>query len=659
MNRALELRKIKKFSTLFLIVSSILFLRVLLANRDFWQSRDDSVIHLSHALNLSLFGSVGLSPGDKTEAMSSPLNYLIGQIWFLINPNTSFESYLFVYTGIMILLFSAAYTHLLQVLIDSIKIKRANIRWFVFFIPLIFIVSSWTTFGWMISGMENAIGATVLLLITALSFKSEERKVNLLRVVIFLAGITRIEFFVLLFPFFIFAVTNIQAKNLQIKKTFSFFVPVLLGWIVFHGIRYIYFGQLTPNTAQAMGKNMSLALIIFLITQLILLFPLLGIRKIQNRLLDGFLALALGISGCSLLLENSKNGNFNSQVSILTSGTIILLTLFAKPLSKASIQQRYFLIALIAPLNEYFLFGPARLSEFRIVAIFVPLLCVLAIHVLITQIILKYGAPSLKFGFFILIGIAFSALAISKMDPERNLCCRISPSEKLIHEQSDAFLRNNGLKSSVMPISASPDLGKVSFAKKLMIVDLGLIGDPLLSKISNESPDDVSTYLLDYVAPDLFQTHSFWSCRYESFLDSVEFKAKYRIKFQGYVSEEFNGISQENCPEKGRYTIWVRDLPDYELRFFHKLNNARAENYPKIIRQEIIRCKESPLGNSRCQYVFRGIIREMRDIDRSEILTKIIKEIRKSPTAELDISRLQKDRNWTNKATSEFFLLIN
>ena len=102
----------------------------------FWQYRDDSVIHLSHAKNFALFGSIGLSPGDRTEAMSSPLNFLISQVWFLISPNTSYATYLDFYNILILAFFALSYTFCVAEILKKIKKLEQTIYWLVSIFPL-------------------------------------------------------------------------------------------------------------------------------------------------------------------------------------------------------------------------------------------------------------------------------------------------------------------------------------------------------------------------------------------------------------------------------------------------------------------------------------------------------------------------------------------
>jgi len=255
-----------------------------------------------------------------------------------------------------------------------------------------------------------------------------------------------------------------------------------------------------------------------------------------------------------------------------------------------------------------------------------------------------------------LIPLAF--LVLTKVDPVRNLCCKISPSENLIIREINGFLRVNDLPKTTKPISASPDLGKVSFAKKAIIVDFGLIGDPLLGKLTITEPVKVANFLNDFVMPDLVETHGFWSCRYSGFLESKEFKKNYRISYQGNVSTEFNSPPQSECPFAGKYTIWTRILPIAELDFARKLASTSNTDFPDIVESEVSNCVQESKELKRCQYVYRGLLREIERINNSGISDLIFRSLNQSPTYRLDRIRLEKQSNWVRAAEREALNLI-
>jgi hypothetical protein len=87
-----------------------------------------------------------------------------------------------------------------------------------------------------------------------------------------------------------------------------------------------------------------------------------------------------------------------------------------------------------------------------------------------------------KFRWIFIFSVIPIAILINRFDTERDLCCNISPSDNIILSNSNQIF-SSSLSKNPLPIVANPDLGKVSFSKKIVNVDLGLIGDPFLSKL--------------------------------------------------------------------------------------------------------------------------------------------------------------------------------
>jgi hypothetical protein len=652
-------RTFQRPGAFFLIVLIGIYWRVSTAPKGFWQYRDDSVIHLSHAKNFALHGSIGISPGDRTEAMSSPLNFLISQFWFLVSPNLSYETYLDIYNVFVLIFFALSYTYCVTQILKKIEKLNQTQYWLVSITPLILVLGSWTTFGWMISGMENSLGASLILLLLGLYFRAKKTRGYLISLIITLLGLARIEFAILLLPFFSGILFHLRGSSAPLKRLVVDLSPIFLIWGFFHGARYLYFGQLSPNTAQALGISASLAMVVFLLTQLYLLSHIMGLTKSIN---SQFNFAILIVHSCSILLivrSNLSKGNFQLAPSVVIIILLVSIAVLAYSKYQINSTMQIAILLLAGQLNEYFLFGPARLSAFRIVAIFVPGLLTLSLKLLLDSLPAdKFDRKELAL-LIILPVLPIAFLVLSQADPVRNLCCRISPSEDLIIKEAKGFLDTNNLTQTARPISASPDLGKLSFAKKTIIIDLGLIGDPLLGYLSISKPAKVASFLNDYAMPDIVESHGFWSCAYSDFLESAEFKERYRVKYSGSVSTEFNFPPQTSCPFSGNYTIWVRVLPEAESLFAFRLNSGLIEDFPRLIMDEVAKCAEDSSEITRCQYVYRSILREIERVNKSKISSKIFDSLKLSPTYKLDVYRLEKRSGWQNKAGREVLNLLS
>jgi hypothetical protein len=186
-------------------------------------------------------------------------------------------------------------------------------------------------------------------------------------------------------------------------------------------------------------------------------------------------------------------------------------------------------------------------------------------------------------------------------------------------------------------------------------VDLGLIGDPLLSKIALETPQLLPGYLLNFVSPDLLESHGPWSCRYESLFELPQFQSEYRVLTKRKVSTEFNVPIQEQCFDRGTYTIWIKDISIKELNFLKKLSQTSTSGIADQVGSEISNCKGISDEPFRCQYVYRAVLRNMNRIEMADGFSRITQAFKYSPTYDLDRTRLLKDPGWAKKA----FKLLN
>ncbi len=630
------------FSASLWVGGSLIYLSFIPSN--WWQYRDDSVIHLSQARSFSLFGSIGLSAGDRVEAMSSPLNFAISWIVYLFQPELSYESYLKGYQVITLLILSLAINYLFKVSLErKLEIRAlpiAIVNTFIFIITM----GSWTIFGWLISGMENVLCVILFLLLIANLIK---RDFNLVTSIILfsLLGLCRIEMSALIAPILLLA--SLRVKASKRARVHLFLIPVVV-WIVIHLARFSYFGHLLPNTATALNKNLSVLTIVYLATQYLIIASKVVFEsstsnpiyfKRLNRI--GFII----FSGLGIWRVSSNTYPMMYEIALLLCflgiqvliGTLMIFTL------KNWHVQLLILIAII-PLNHYFLFGPARLSAFRIVGMFV-----VPIFALILVLILRRAPNFLNFKIIFFLVFSFSLVylfIVPSVDKPRNLCCLITPSENLISEAADnVFSVFQG--PSPLPIVANPDLGKISFSKDLVNVDLGLIGEPLLAKISIQSPHLVDEYLIDFVAPDVFELHGYWSCRYATTLASEKFKNEWVLTWSGFVSEEMNPPNGIECHGQRAYSIWKRNIPIEERILSEAIAAENFEEYSNRIRAELELCRSTFQG---CEYVARGIIRNKANLIRTGLLDETVKLLENEHSYEFDSLRILQPRGWADKA---------
>jgi hypothetical protein len=616
---------------------------------EWWEYRDDSVIHISAARNFSLFGSIGLSAGDRVESLSSPLNFCIALISFLVNPGLQYETYLnyFLFISLTAVAFSVNYS-----------ILRGSQKKDKFFTSVIIInlivylitISSWTTFGWLISGMENVI---LVALLTTLIGAVLGNKVNyaLALSAISLLGVARVELAALLIPLLVFISIKPEITR---KKRIALVCAPITFWAAIHLFRFLYFGHLLPNTATALGKNLPIYLAFFLALEFSIVFltffESLRLRIFKYKFIVPSLLLLL--FGGLLRVSNSNFTFIYQSVLVISLFGILVSLQFLMTDGRPDIRRKLFVIVLLIPLNHFFLFGPARLSAFRIISAFaVPILIIAVIY--LNEHLDRYF--KIDFKLTLLIPLAIMLLfTISKVDQQRNLCCSISPSDEYIRIQA-AKVFDNGSENSPIPIVANPDLGKISFNKDLMNVDLGLIGEPVLAKISRNSPELVDDYLIDYLAPDILELHGHWNCVYSSLINNVKFEKGWRIAWSGYVSGEMNPTDSSGCPRNGRYTIWERIIPERERSISVVLATEPFSSYSERLKSEISTCSAT---NSGCQYLTRAIIRNKALLLNRDELIQTVELLAKSPSYEYDYYKIIQPRNWDKKATSSLTYLM-
>jgi hypothetical protein len=625
------------------VLGSLIYLSTI--SEEWWKYRDDSVIHLSQARNFSLFGTIGLSAGDRVEAMSSPLNFAISWLTFGINPNISYQRYLDVFVLITLFALSVSINLLLVTAFRQKFTKFTGHVMFANFLIFSLTISSWTTFGWLVSGMENILCVIIFLFLLS-NLLSEQVNLRWTIILFTLLGVCRIELAALIAPILLFTASRITKE----KKSKIFLVSIpLVVWLFIHCIRFWYFGHLLPNTATALNKNLSFLTVIFLGIQYVILSSMIlrqsnsAIRYKNPWNLVGLTWLV----GLGVWRIDASSYSTMNKVALISSLIAIISLVFAfqfTPNRNWQIQL-LFLVSLI-PVNHYFLFGPARLSAFRIVGIFV-------IPILSLLMIFSYSKLTMVFNenkklFLVLAVFALACLAISKIDQPRNLCCAISPSESYISKVAQKIFGRED-QEYPLPIVANPDLGKASFSKDFMNVDLGLIGEPLLAKITLNSPDLVDEYLVDIVVPDVIELHGHWSCVYEGVLKNPKFRAEWKLSWSGYVSSEMSSRNNTSCPRKGKYSIWKRSIPQNERLLSQSIAKETFREYSEKIRLELENCTRNARD---CEIVSRAVIRNKAKLIESGTLEKTVKLLEGTKSYEFASLRILQPRAWDTKALS-------
>jgi hypothetical protein len=297
------------------------------------------------------------------------------------------------------------------------------------------------------------------------------------------------------------------------------------------------------------------------------------------------------------------------------------------------------------------MFGPARLSAFRIVSAFVVPICLTYFWIIQKNNLFNFNLQ--KFRWFVVFAVIPIAILINKFDTERDLCCNISPSDKIILSNSNQIF-NSSFTKNPLPIVANPDLGKVSFSKKIINVDLGLIGDPFLSKLVKNDAHLSIDYLVNYISPDLIELHGHWLCAYSSLVTDSRFKDNWEIAWSGNVSTEFNTPAQKDCPRNGAYTIWKKIIPVNEMELTEYIANNPFELFSEHVKADMNKCTIANNERHRCEYVTRAILRNRVKLLTDKNLLSTVNLMHSSPTYRFDYLRVIEPRRWGLKAYKEF-----
>jgi hypothetical protein len=527
--------------------------------------RDDAIITLSHARNLVDYGSIGVdAAGARVEGFSAPLQFWIFAGVYALT-HCGYPAFLDWQTSVC--------TFLLGFVI--IQLFRA--RWLLGLLTSCAIAWSLAKavrfIGWHGSGMENAYTHVLFSACVVAAWLSiESGRVRWYCAPLFvLACLTRIESVVHVAPLLVvWSAAFYYAHRSHAALRASALVLACFG--AYQLFRYLYFGDLRPNTALAEGIDM-----------------LERLRAFKRGDVD----LQLRTAGLAQHILSEHRG---------------YLALFAMPLLVLA-PRRTSNVALVGMLACLFasaiahpvLFGPARLDPVRTtshLALIAPLL-------LGTQWV-ELPTWSARVLSFAGLGLAIGLYAAVEPPAETFFCCPIGKADRiaercLTHAQSEGLTR---------PSLASPDLGKMSFKKSFLMFDLGRLGSPPLARMQDDQRA-TANYLLELAKPDYVELHGGWTCAYAFLQADPRFSERY-VLMPGMSKLHLKTSCREN--EAG---IWfrkdmARESGSAERRLVDDLTHGRD---PARVAQELRRCKLQA-GPSSCAYVSRSVYRFLPEIAR-------------------------------------------
>lgn len=536
---------------------------------NWYTARDDGVITLSVARNLVDFGFIGTNPsGPIVEASSAPVQqflyaclYWIARIGYL-NYSTS-QSYLSYF--------------LIGALFFSFFRKRI---YYSFGVALVsaYALSFFPSFiEWQSSGMENAITNLLFLLAVFLLYEMFSRgRVNYFYAIpLFLASISRIEDIYHIGPLlFIFAMSwLLRYKN---YKGFAFFLTTIGVWLAFMTWHYLYFGQLLPNTAYAQD--------ISVINRLQWLFTLDHEHLLQNYELSKtiYWKLGLWILPPAIILFLVSNKNWDNRLISLLCISLLITALF----------------------NPFF-FGPTRIDSVRTTS-FAPLFIMLLLSTWVYFI--KSKSMALSMG-----GVVWMILLIGMSYANPYYLGWSTRGMDDVRREFVSLAKTNDINR---PTIANPDLGVMTWSKQLNVVDLGLLGSPVMSHLQQSQA--ITDYIVKYAAPDFIEAHDYWVDRYcGSFLKEKSFNEKYIQHNSNYDMDKVCSLPVMQMPQ----IFWVRRAilkgsDSSERKFLDDLQKSLST---QRIAQEISNCMATEHENPQnCSYIARTVYRFIPELRRSQ-----------------------------------------
>ncbi len=548
-----------------------------------YELRDDGIITLSHAKNLVDHGFIGVNPsGERVEGFSAPAQFFTYALAYSVS-GLDYATYsalqtllcTFVLGALFILFFSDGWVRALSVTaIGALILTR-----YASFLE------------WHGSGMENAITHVLFLASVLVLFNASRDGVLSLWTVplVFLATISRTESVYHMAPL-LALFSAWWGWRFRSSRGLRFSALVLLLWAGFQGWRYLYFGDFLPNTAYAQDISLrdrlqSLARFdrAFLVES-----ARLGFHIFKNH--GGYLLVSL-LPGLWFVRRDRS--------------TLILYTLLAS-------------LLLTAYLNP-FLFGRTRLDPVRSTTH-------LAVMVALAVAWSLYRIPWTKLGVLALpvsLVLGVGAYRVHKVRPY-HVCCGLNNFDRFREEFLEAAREQNLPRPTV----SNPDLGVVSWHKQFNIVDLGMLGSRMMARL--DSGPVLSDYFFEYAAPDLIESHPYWSCFY---LEEIFRDPRFR--------ERYEPIREELRPGPGACTgtqvlfgIWIRKaiLEHSGSNERELIDDLRRDLSTKRLRDELAECQSVPARS--CVYVARTAYRflpEFRELGLADTLTDVFSASRTRP----------------------------
>lgn len=543
-----------------------------------YANRDDAIITASHARNWVEYGSIGVNPsGERVEGFSSPLQLLLFSGAYALT-HVSYGRYFLIVTYLSaiamgILLFFLCLPHRVLGLVLTA-------------LAAIALALDSSFLEWHASGMENALThAFFLLAVVLLVHMYAIQRIRYAYVLpVFAASIARIESIYHIAPLLaVFAVCWLVAYR-QFRGL-GFAGLTLAVWAVFFAIRWHYFGALFPNTAAAQAISV-------------------GDRA-------GLLLAGDAPYWKQSLALSAKSFSWHHGWILLP---VCLCLPFMQFNRKAALAALLLLSLAVTGLFSPFLFGEARLDATRLstqVALAVVALAVLAAA--------HTRRPTYRY-FTVPVTVASAATILlwsyAALDHRPYY---LWFSENVFAQFRHELVTLREKHDIPRPAVANPDLGLMSWYKDCNIVDLGYLGNPVLTQLDafhDEGKRDIANYFFDIAAPDLIELHGVWSERHAHLFKDPRFQERYvaaDAHIDAFLQKRFTR-SPSFRGEYGAYVragYWVRRdiIAGSDSRERRFVEDLRAAISLERIDRELKGCEAEHLTADQAQYVVRTAYR--------------------------------------------------
>ncbi len=561
----------------------------------YYEARDDGVITLSHVRNLVEFGTIGVNPsGERVEAFSTPLQFMLYLAAFPL-VGEDFRLYLAAQTYLFAFLIGL----LFYATLGLINQKRRSVNLILTGGAALFLSHSYSFFEWHGSGMENPItNATLLATLYCLAKMIQDGRVRYgYAAVILLASISRIEAIYHIGPM----VTLFAAIWYRRHRTLSglwLLLVFLALWCLFNLLRYLYFGQLFPNTAAA--NNVFLGNRIERLLSLEWPF----IAKFGKMAIEAF-------------------GRLNGILLLFS----IPLLMVPRP-SRAVVPLLLLLgLLFITSFAFYLVFGEPRLDTARPVS-FLPLFFAL----FVAAVAVQPRDPRHWFWVAPLILAGGITASLNGSSDPYNLCCPTSSFAR-VHGVFERLARKHRIHRATV---ACPDLGFISWHKEFNVVDLGWLGSPVLAKLKHKSlRRQQQEYFLEFAQPDFLHIHGGWQKVHRRIMKDPRF-----AKLYGNAQVKRTGL------KRTLREVWVRKGIRLGARTDERrlLDTLQAGLSVAPIEQALKTCSALPERYG-CLYVTRTVYRFLDRLAADGSLEKLKPLFAKTKTARYDLALIGSREN--------------